>query len=447
MMLNNSAQWLTFRSIDDHSSTLRPDTRSSLDYHSSAKRNANGLSHLKQNGLPTLSLTPLSTPHDHVLENMYNHSGKSESVLPLPSKVDPSRPQLDRGHSRTGGQHHTNATEANPYQNTRSLNEPANIREGAASTTPTASFVSHTFPVTRLYDPFDGSPLGVILPVTTRDGDSMPVHVEGSSNEELWAHLSRVLDLQNQIARMHVDMEGVGLGKQADGKGKGPLGGTPRATGLTRTRTASTSSVPGADIGDEEGVGVVDEEAEKLKAREREFKNLATQFEGRKEAINKMMGKVSNPSVPPGRTQYLPAVVPQLDDLSKALTEFHSLQVPKIEFPSSSRNDSLGFNINDQIQAPFIVPSDDSLSPTRPTESNIRSSTMPMPAPTPYPEPPSLGVEPNISSNSTASTQLLSASLGRKGPVPTVILDSIGPDSQTHVLDSPASTISLKLPQ
>jgi hypothetical protein len=191
-----------------------------------------------------------------------------------------------------------NLLEANTYQNmksrSRSLNEPANFREGAVSATPTASFASNALPETKLYDPFDGSPLGIITPVEARgrDGEDMPANMEGSSNEELWSHLSRVLDLQNQIARMHVEMEGVGLGKLPDGKGKGTIGNVSRTRGFNRPRTTSTGSVPGGDIGDEEGVGAVDEEAEKLKAREREFKKLATQFEGRKEAINEMMGKV-----------------------------------------------------------------------------------------------------------------------------------------------------------
>lgn len=200
---------------------------------------------------------------------MYSHALKSESALPLPSSLGARCPPLcDR--SRTGG---------NDIQ-ARTLNEPANSGEGLLSTAPLIS----SAPNTKLYDPFDGSTLGTVIPTETRThGDGMSVHVEGS-NEELWAHLSRVLDLQKQIARMHVDMEGVGQGKQTDGKGKGPA--------FTRPRKSSAASVPEPEIGDEEGVGVVDEESEKLKAREREFKKLATQFEGRKEAINEMMTKV-----------------------------------------------------------------------------------------------------------------------------------------------------------
>jgi hypothetical protein len=276
-MFHSSSQWptSTSRSMDDRSSTLRPDAhsidlntaRSSIDRYSTTKRNTGGVENLKDGTLPTRSLVALSTPHDYVLEKrMYSHALKSESALPLSSSLGARRPP-PRDRSRTGA--------------SGLLYEPANFGEGLLGTIPFNSSASNA----RLYDPFDGSTLGTIIPAESHThDDGMSVHVEGS-DEELWAHLSRVLDLQKQIARMHVDMEGVGQGKQTDGKGKGPA--------FTRLRTSSTDFVPEPEIGDEEGVGVVDEESEKLKAREREFKKLATQFEGRKEAINVMMTKVN----------------------------------------------------------------------------------------------------------------------------------------------------------
>jgi len=232
---------------------------------SPAKRNLNGLSHLKQG---------FTTPHDQILEKIYHVQDRSESVLPLATELGSTSLSLPLTDHKS-----------------RSLNEPANF---PASATPTASFASNPSLATRLYDPFDGSPLGVIVPVESleREGEDMPANATGNSHDELWSHLSRVLDLQHQIARMHVDMEGVGLGKQPDCKGKGSLGTSSRATGFPRPRTASASSVPGGDI--EDDVGAVDEEAEKLRAREREFKKLATQFQGRKQAIDAMMEKVGS---------------------------------------------------------------------------------------------------------------------------------------------------------
>lgn len=257
--------------IDDRSSTLRSyarsvDARTVRSSHiSPAKRNLNGLSHLKQG---------FTTPHDQILEKIYHVQDRSESVLPLATELGSTSLSLPLTDHKS-----------------RSLNEPANF---PASATPTASFASNPSLATRLYDPFDGSPLGVIVPVESleREGEDMPANATGNSHDELWSHLSRVLDLQHQIARMHVDMEGVGLGKQPDCKGKGSLGTSSRATGFPRPRTASAGSVPGGDI--EDDVGAVDEEAEKLRAREREFKKLATQFQGRKQAIDAMMEKVGS---------------------------------------------------------------------------------------------------------------------------------------------------------
>jgi len=67
-------------------------------------------------------------------------------------------------------------------------------------------------------------------------------------------------------------------------------------------------------------VDVPSEEAEKNRAREEEFASLAHQFEGRKEAINDIMGK--------------------LDDLFNVLSEFHSLQAPSLDFPASRHQSS-----------------------------------------------------------------------------------------------------------
>jgi len=241
---------------------------------------------------------------------------------------------------------------SNTNYKSRSLNEPVNFLAS-----PAASFTSNPSLATRLYDPFDGSPLGIIVPVESaeREGESMPANNE-SSHDEMWSHLSRVLDLQHQIARMHVDLEGVALGKQPDGKGKGSLGNSSRATGFPRPRTASASSVTGGDIEDEETVGAVDEEAEKLRAREREFKKLATQFQGRKEAIDAMMVKVGSSTLqPPTKAQCL-----QLDDLAQALTNFHSLQTPKMECSNPSRNSSLNSaSTSDSHHEPVIIPPSD----------------------------------------------------------------------------------------
>ncbi|KAJ6503371.1 hypothetical protein C8R47DRAFT_1105850 [Mycena vitilis] len=110
---------------------------------------------------------------------------------------------------------------------------------------------------------------------------------------------------------MHLDMEEIGLNAgDSKGKGKG-----------TRSRAASVSRVVIDDAEGDEGIGGKrDEEAERSKAREEQFSKLHGQFRGKKEAIDGIMVK--------------------LDSLSKAVTEFHALQAPKIQF-ASSRGDSI----------------------------------------------------------------------------------------------------------
>ncbi|KAF7347698.1 hypothetical protein MVEN_01527000 [Mycena venus] len=161
-----------------------------------------------------------------------------------------------------------------------------------------------------IYDPFDGTYLGTLVApdhnVQPEEGGKLNDDVAAKS-EELWSHLSTVLEIQNQLSRMHLDMEEIGL-NDPKGKGKG-----------TRSRATSVSRVVIDDIEADEGIGGKrDEEAERNKAREEQFLNLAGQFRGKKEAITAIMIK--------------------LDSLSRAVTEFHALQAPKIDFLSSREN-------------------------------------------------------------------------------------------------------------
>jgi len=179
-----------------------------------------------------------------------------------------------------------------------------------------------------LLDPFDGNVLGVLIPhqeqgsaaedmspsqvnlSTTRDANVSTNNTDTRS-EAVWSHLSRIIDLQGQLSKMHLEMEDIGTGKATDSKRKkqkqrdeglpeSPSPGLdlqdpPIPPGLQpRTRAMSTGSrgsFSGEADGDEEGVNMPSEEAEKDRIREEEFAKLATQFEGRKEAINDIMGK------------------------------------------------------------------------------------------------------------------------------------------------------------
>lgn len=165
-----------------------------------------------------------------------------------------------------------------------------------------------------LHDPFDGSPLGLLASQGQQmqqqhagvPGDA-PVP-EGAHKKDLWIHLSRVLELQNEVAKMHLEMENVGPN---DGKSKAAGRGRARTkTNLEAGGGGSTNyfaaegmnkgiGVEDAPEGDDEGVEVAgDEEAENKKAREAQFAGLADHFKGRNESINAIMERVRilNPS-------------------------------------------------------------------------------------------------------------------------------------------------------
>jgi len=168
-----------------------------------------------------------------------------------------------------------------------------------------------------LHDPFDGSPLGLLVSSDSQvhqpqKQDDTPGDVpvpECVPKEELWVHLSRVLELQNQVAKMHLEMEAVGPSdgrSKAAGRGrarrksKGQPGSSDHTDNIMGVVRGISKDVGLEDVpeGDEEGVEVAgDEEAENKKAREAAFASLADQFEGRNESINAIMGKVCDISL------------------------------------------------------------------------------------------------------------------------------------------------------
>lgn len=168
----------------------------------------------------------------------------------------------------------------------------------------TPSFFDESFVAREhLSDPYDGSNIGIFLPPLPDATDHPPrgTSVPGArdlpKNEELWAQLSRVLELQTDIARTHAEMESIGMGK-----GKGKLGeskdaGKKEAEDGSKTH-GQFSTDPGSEEYDVEGEGVEvdDEETERNRAREEEFAKLADQFEGRKKSINEIMSKVQSMS-------------------------------------------------------------------------------------------------------------------------------------------------------
>lgn len=266
--------------------------------------------------------TAYTTPHDTILSEL---QGTSSSRLNAPDVSH--RPASFR------------SEQAVSHDLQESVQNPAWSEGNLLAPTPTAAFQasSHASPVSAgdiLLDPFDGMTLGVLI---SRHGsadnvgeqspspfnlpssfDDNPINSNNIGNEAVWNHLSRILDLQSQISKKHLEMENIGTAKGGDTKRKGhklnsksvaesskPASGAsfglgledpPVPPGLPRPRQRAMSTVSAESSTDEqdheEGVNVPSEEAEKARIREDEFAKLATQFEGRKEAINDIMSKV-----------------------------------------------------------------------------------------------------------------------------------------------------------
>lgn len=183
-----------------------------------------------------------------------------------------------------------------------------------------------------LLDPFDGSVLGVLLPQGQGFESENPSQINLANNplesgmnanpmgsEAVWSQLSRVLDIQGEISKMHLDMEKIGLNRTGTGteswKGKkshwkkhqkappenlGPSSqlGHEDISGMNWPReramsTVSTISSSGEAEGDEAVVNFQDDDEEKSRIRGEEFARLSSQFEGRKEAIHGIMAKAS----------------------------------------------------------------------------------------------------------------------------------------------------------
>ncbi|KAJ3501777.1 hypothetical protein NLJ89_g9189 [Agrocybe chaxingu] len=318
-----------------------------------------------------------------------------------------------------------------------------------------------------LLDPFDGSTLGVLIPhaqelnqngeeqspsrINPAGGHDGAIHSNPPGSDAVWSHLSRVLDIQSEISKMHLEMESIGVSKGGDFKSQrlkpsshkpiAPEGASDSSSlspgdpvvppGLQRPRqravsTISTiSSVAEGEDEDDEGVNVPDEEAEKARLREQEFAKLASQFEGRKDAIQGIMSK--------------------LDDLSKTLSEFHALQMPNFDFPTS-RNNSIGVTSPHMSAASPLASGEGEATSGRapPSQASVPTSNRPYDWSQPGTASSSLAVHPPPFNRSKSDY------IGPGAPpakvVPTVLINSMDPEAHPHVMESPASTLgSFKL--
>lgn len=351
------------------------------------------------------SFTAYTTPHDTILADLQRRNRSPESAFGTHTPLDADVEEKPRSRVELG------------LSPTSSVN--------IATPKPAAQAVD------VLFDPFEGTSHGVLLPrESIRHEESRRVESEcitAGADEAVWSHLSRVLKLQSQIANMHVKMEGISLGKPGDskkgqgqGQPSGGLGGTTDVeddkkvySAALRTRPRAISNVStigteGEPEGDEEGVSMGDEEAEKNRAREEEFAKLADQFEGKKDSINEIMNKLA--------------------DLSKALTEFHTLQPSSDQFPGS-RNNSMG------TTSPIAATVGDILDKTP-----LKQTSAPENLVSPFAN----SMEASTSNLPASLSRIVSPSAQPQGrAVPTLLIPSLG---KAQMMDSPASTLgSLKL--
>lgn len=208
-----------------------------------------------------------ASPHDEILGRIHGLPSPSESQT-IASKGVAEEPELQQPQQRIG----TSQPATHSPLRERSLGEV-------------------------LYDPFDGTLVG---PLQSSDAVSSMHDIQTGNDtkyDALWSSLSTILELQAQVARMHLDMEGVG--KKPTGGTKGKKGKHPRAiSGLGK----GWSDLKGVDVGsiaegedegdhdrvDDEDDIVLDDEA----SMEKEFAELQSQFEDRKRGIDGIMGKV-----------------------------------------------------------------------------------------------------------------------------------------------------------
>ncbi|KAG7452305.1 uncharacterized protein BT62DRAFT_926517 [Guyanagaster necrorhizus] len=211
-----------------------------------------------------------------------------------------------------------------------------------------------------LRDPYDGSVVGQVVPADPPFHLDMRIpYYDPKTDELLWSHLSKVLELQSEIAALHLGMEVIGTKQGNQGKGKSRA--NKDATWEGKEDKEKNDVDDAAEVGEYERVDVSPEADEEKQNRERaaEFAKLSHQFEGRKEGILEVMNK--------------------LDDLSKALTDFHALQEPKIDFPLPRNSASSSGTSSSSMDKERITPTT-SLStivpPSTPTRAIPRDSNL-----------------------------------------------------------------------
>lgn len=251
----------------------------------------------------------LSTPHDAVLAELHGHNLGVNTA----TKTDtpPEAQKLNLVASATSLEHSEQTASPSAQAIWSAASSPTSAQE-------------------PLYDPYSGNLVGVMMSPTTTDRHPEPDYPGTQfdrTKDELWSHLTRIRELQNEIAGMHVQMEGIGAGEARGAKRP--------AAGVGRVHS---DTIHAGEDWEDPG----EAEEQRKAARDLEFANLAESFKGRRAAIDGIMSKVSRNVL--SRYLMVSEATLQLDDLSKSLTTFHALPTPVMDFTNSRSNtkDSVG---------------------------------------------------------------------------------------------------------
>ncbi|GBE77777.1 hypothetical protein SCP_0106590 [Sparassis crispa] len=235
-------------------------------------------------------VSALSTPHDAILAELHGRQPKLDPSAGTDASTTTNLPAINVGTVTSAG-----SLDLSDARNATASPAAQGVRSGATSS-PEAG-------AEPIYDPFSGALLGVIVPhAPDSDGERADGGAQfDQAKDELWTHLSRIRELQNEIAGLHLQMEGVGLSE---------VRGPKRPPG-PRVHSDTIASI-------DEWEGPAEAEEHKKYARDAELVNLNETFVARKAAIDGVMSK--------------------LDDLSKSLTTFHALPTPAMGFGTSRSN-------------------------------------------------------------------------------------------------------------
>ncbi|KAG1795762.1 uncharacterized protein HD556DRAFT_1442085 [Suillus plorans] len=227
------------------------------------------------------------TPHDDILAELQGYLPSSGPQAAERSSLRPDAPQGS------------------------SLNLSSSAAENSLFTSDSSP--NHEPAREVMYEPFTGQKLSDYVPMPVRSG----------ADDELWSHLSHILELQSEISKMHVDMENVGLrtarGHNVPERG-GKAGTTRKETGKNR-RSDTLGEEEDDNESDEATEGEDSDDNDEVfgkRKRDEEFTGLAERFAERKVSIDAVMNK--------------------LGDLSSTLKAFHALPIPVLDIASTRTN-------------------------------------------------------------------------------------------------------------